>query len=310
MLWRFTPPGYSSWAGSAQITTATPVADPGRTAIYAASPDGKIYKLAIADGHPLWSATITKLPGAREDRRLAQLRERARDRDDRRLHRRRPALSGARCAARSRERQGPARSGTRSAATAMRSSSHRAVPRATRRSGGAQAPSSIPATGDLLVATGNAPWDGRTNWGDAVLVLNPARDEADRQLHADEHGRPQRRRRRPRLDVAGRSRPGLRRAGRQGRDHPPAEPQAPAGRRAAQGWRAADRPHAVGHRPLHRPGRLALDVDVDVRRRQRRHGGIRLQERPASDGLAQRDRAARARSSPAVSSGCTRRAVG
>ncbi len=29
-----------------------------------------------------------------------------------------------------------------------------------------------PATGDLLVATGNAPWDGHTNWGDALLVLN------------------------------------------------------------------------------------------------------------------------------------------
>jgi len=30
ILWRFTPSGYDSWAGSRQITTATPVADPGR----------------------------------------------------------------------------------------------------------------------------------------------------------------------------------------------------------------------------------------------------------------------------------------
>ena len=31
----------------------------------------------------------------------------------------------------------------------------------------------IPATGNLLVATGNAPWNGSTNWGDSVLVLSP-----------------------------------------------------------------------------------------------------------------------------------------
>src|SRR5439155_843041 len=36
--WRRTPPRYSSWAGSAQITTATPVADPSREWIYAPPP--------------------------------------------------------------------------------------------------------------------------------------------------------------------------------------------------------------------------------------------------------------------------------
>ena len=30
-----------------------------------------------------------------------------------------------------------------------------------------------PANGDILVATGNAPWDGQTNWGDASLRLSP-----------------------------------------------------------------------------------------------------------------------------------------
>src|ERR1700716_1067294 len=62
VLWQFTPPGYSSWAGSAQITTATPVADPSRQWIYAGSSGGTVYKLAVADGHSAWGVSITKLP--------------------------------------------------------------------------------------------------------------------------------------------------------------------------------------------------------------------------------------------------------
>src|SRR5258706_5108286 len=62
ILWEFTPSGYASWAGSRQITTATPVADASRDFIYAASPDGHIQKLAVADGHSVWSTSITNLP--------------------------------------------------------------------------------------------------------------------------------------------------------------------------------------------------------------------------------------------------------
>lgn len=65
VLWEYTPSGYGSWAGSRQITTATPVADPARDFIYAATPDGHIQKLAVADGHVVWSTAITLLP-ARE----------------------------------------------------------------------------------------------------------------------------------------------------------------------------------------------------------------------------------------------------
>jgi len=60
--WRYTPSGYSSWAGTYRITTATPVADPNRAAIYAGSPDGVIQKLRVADGHLLWRVAITRLP--------------------------------------------------------------------------------------------------------------------------------------------------------------------------------------------------------------------------------------------------------
>ncbi len=40
ILWTFTPPGYARWAGSAQITNTSPLADPDRRFVYAASPDG------------------------------------------------------------------------------------------------------------------------------------------------------------------------------------------------------------------------------------------------------------------------------
>jgi hypothetical protein len=50
VLWTFTPSSYSKLAGSAQITTATPVADPSGRFVYAASPDGLIHKLRVSNG--------------------------------------------------------------------------------------------------------------------------------------------------------------------------------------------------------------------------------------------------------------------
>jgi PQQ-like domain len=61
VLWEYTPPSYQSLAGTRQITNSTPVADPDRQFIYAASPDGYIQKLAVSDGQPVWRTSITKL---------------------------------------------------------------------------------------------------------------------------------------------------------------------------------------------------------------------------------------------------------
>jgi PQQ-like domain len=63
-LWTFTPSGYSGWDGSAQITTASPIADPGRLFVFAASPDGLIHKLALSSGHEAeggaWPVRVTR----------------------------------------------------------------------------------------------------------------------------------------------------------------------------------------------------------------------------------------------------------
>jgi len=64
ILWTFTPSGYGRWAGSSQITTASPLADPGGRFIYSASPDGLIHKLSLADGSEsregTWPVRITR----------------------------------------------------------------------------------------------------------------------------------------------------------------------------------------------------------------------------------------------------------
>ena len=62
ILWTFTPPGYSSWAGSAQITVSSPLADPDGQFVYATSPNGLIHKLALADGSEAagWPVSVTR----------------------------------------------------------------------------------------------------------------------------------------------------------------------------------------------------------------------------------------------------------
>ena len=66
-MWDYTAPRYPALAGTRQITNSTPVADPSRQVVYAASPDGYIQALQVSDGQALWRTAITRLAGARED---------------------------------------------------------------------------------------------------------------------------------------------------------------------------------------------------------------------------------------------------
>jgi outer membrane protein assembly factor BamB len=170
VLWRFTPPGYSSWAGSAQITTATPVADPTRQSIYAAAPNGRIYKLAVASGHALWSVSITKLP-SRE--KIAAALNYANGHVI--------ATTGGYIG------DAPPYQGhvviispggaLLHVWNSLCSDRHSLIdppscPASDSAIWGRAGAVVDPANGQLLVATGNAPWDGKTNWGDAVLRLS------------------------------------------------------------------------------------------------------------------------------------------
>jgi hypothetical protein len=171
VLWEFTPPSYSTLAGSRQITTSTPVADPDRQSIYAAAPDGSIRRLSVVDGRVLWTASITRLPtrekiaspltifrghviavtgGYIGDAPPYQGHVAILDAaTGRLLH-----IWNTLCSDRA-ELIDPASCKESDSAIWGRA--------------GAVIDS---ATGNIFVATGNATWDGRTNWGDAVIELN------------------------------------------------------------------------------------------------------------------------------------------
>ena len=171
ILWQYTPPSYAAPRGQRPDHEASPVADPSRKWIYVASPDGRIEKLSVADGSVAWRVWITKLPLREKiasslnfaDGHVIATTSGYFDVG---------AVPGAR-----RDRSPPegtcSTSGTRSARTAPSSSSRRRAPRATRRSGDARGAVVVPGSGNLLVATGNGYWDGKTDWGDAVIELSP-----------------------------------------------------------------------------------------------------------------------------------------
>jgi outer membrane protein assembly factor BamB len=172
ILWEYTPPGFASWAGTAQITNSTPAADPDRQHIYAAAPDGTIAKLAVSDGHVLWTTAITLLP-SRE--KIASPLKFFRGRvmattggyiGDAPPYQGHLALLNAQtgaiehvwnslCSDRAGLLQPSSCASTRSAIW------------------GRAGAIVDPATGNIFVATGNGPYNGKTDWGDSLIELDP-----------------------------------------------------------------------------------------------------------------------------------------
>lgn len=174
ILWTFTPPGYSRWAGSAQITTTSPLADPDRRFIYAPSPDGLIHKLALADGSEdhsgTWPVSVTR--DATHEKLAAALNIDGPD----------LVVSTGGYIGDAPPYQGHvvlidrASGAIRGVFNTLCANRHRLI-----------VPSSCPASdsailaragavvepdGRILLDTGNAPWNGTTNFGDSVLELS------------------------------------------------------------------------------------------------------------------------------------------
>ncbi len=172
ILWEYTPPKYDSLHGSAQVTNSSPVADPDREYIYAAVPDGTVQKLAVSDGHALWATSITLMPTTEKIAGALKV-----------FHGRVVAVTGGYVGDRP-PYQGhvvtlDAQSGRLLHVWYSLCNDRTALymPNTCPQSDSAiwgRAGAVIDAgTGNIFVATGNGDYDGKTNWGDAVIELNP-----------------------------------------------------------------------------------------------------------------------------------------
>ncbi len=171
VVWEFTPADYSSYQGSYRITNSTPVADPDRQYIYAAAPDGKVRKLAIADGRQVWSTAITLLP---QREKIASALKIFRGHviavtagyvGDEPPYQGHVAIIDAQsakllhvwnslCSNRTGLIQPKSCEGQLSAIW------------------GSSGATIDPDSGNIFVATGNGPYNGRTDWSDSVIELN------------------------------------------------------------------------------------------------------------------------------------------
>jgi outer membrane protein assembly factor BamB len=175
-LWEFTPRDIAGYEGSHQVTTASPVADPDRRYVYAASPDGVIHKLAAASGKQVWSSRITsdasreKIGGSLNitgsyvvavtggyfgDQPVYEGHVALIDRSSGRV----AHVWNADCSDRH-QLIDPT-----SSCTADTTFGGSAI-------WGREGAVIEPGSGRILVATGNGPFNGSTNWGDSVLELS------------------------------------------------------------------------------------------------------------------------------------------
>jgi len=179
-LWQYTPPGIGSYQGSPQITTATPIVDPNRRYVYAASPDGIIHKLSLLTGRQVlsggWPVTVTFDPA--HEKIASALNISGNDlvvvtggyigdippydghvvlinRSSGRI----THVWNSICS----DRHGLIHADSCPYATAVGDNAIWG------RSGAVIEPG----TGRILVSTGNGAFNGSTNWGDSVLELSP-----------------------------------------------------------------------------------------------------------------------------------------
>lgn len=173
MLWEFSPSSVRGLEGGPQITTASPVVDPDRQYVYVSSPDGFVHKLTVASGRQIWKTRVTYLPTHEKiagglniaDGELIVVTD-GYDGDA-------PPYQGHVVTI-------DMATGHITHVFNTLCSNRRALIRNPQSCPASDSaiwgrPGSViePDTGNILVATGNGPFNGHTDWGDSVLELSP-----------------------------------------------------------------------------------------------------------------------------------------
>jgi outer membrane protein assembly factor BamB len=184
VLWEFGPPGFDETAamnpqrgadnpfGAKEITNSSPVADANRQFIYAASSDGNVTKISIANGKAVWSTAVTKLPKIEKmDSPLSfvnghVLAPTAGYVGDAGTYQGHVVMMNAQTGAIEHVWNSLCSDRTELMDPATCSHVQSAI-------WGRAGIVVDPATGNLLFATGNGDYDGKTNWGDALIMLDP-----------------------------------------------------------------------------------------------------------------------------------------
>ena len=170
--WRYTPPTYASYAGSYRITNMSPIADPDHSAVYAGAPDGRIVKLAIRTGKVLWSTSITRDPT--HEKLTSSLN----------FSRGNVIATTGGYIGDAPPYQGhvvtlnPANGRIVHVWNSLCADRHIIIQPSTCRSSDSaiwarSGAVVVPGSANLLVATGNGPYDGKTDFGDSVIELSP-----------------------------------------------------------------------------------------------------------------------------------------
>lgn len=174
VLWTFTPPGFASFA-RLQVTNASPAADRTKRFIYAASPDGKVHRLSVADGREAsgggWPATVTRDP------RHEKLTSSFNVLDDD-VYVTTGGFNGDEPPYQGHVVRLDGATGRIEAVFNSLCSTRREIidpktcPSSDSAIWGRSGAVLDPASGDLLVASSNGPFDGKADWSDSVLRLD------------------------------------------------------------------------------------------------------------------------------------------
>ena len=171
-----TPSSYNTYAGTYQITTASPVAGPSRQYIYATTPSGYVHKLRVANGHEVvrggWPEKITTLPTREKlpsslniynDMLYVTTDGYIGDAPPYQGHVVVISLAGG-------KKVGVWNSLCSATHTLLTPSK---CPESDSGIFGRSGAVIDPANGDFLVATGNGYWNGKSYWGDSVIQVSP-----------------------------------------------------------------------------------------------------------------------------------------